>query len=508
MAKAPSPYQNIRIPLVEVANQRFADTTSLGSASGIVGVGIVGIMIVGATNIGSKDARLINCFPTRIRNPYTGEIKSYIQKRPGFNLLNTPGARVGNAVKVWLGHGAGNKVISSFGDTNSEIFDGTNSLGSITGVTVDITETIISTTPTLVIPSTDGTAWYYPDGGALTQITDADYPGNAALTPTGTFIHLDGYAFIMTTDGRIWNSVLSSVSSWQSTDFISANMLPDKGVGLASYKNRLVAFGKESIEFFENVGNPTGSPLQRIPELFIKLGCPESSLIVNIEDTLGFVAVSSSGGYGVYILDNYAPKKVSYAELDALLGIIGIGNFTASGVKLHGKPLYILSSSTRSFVYSLEDDLWFEWSSPVPLWSKMTGDTGNNIYSVSLIDNATTNGKVFNINQQSIQYLDNDATFTMAVQTNPIDFGTSRKKRISKLWIVADSYSSTNNLDISWSNDDYNIFSPTRTVNLADYNRYISGLGSFRRRSFQFVNTSELACRLEAIEAEIIAGIH
>lgn len=508
MAKAPSPYQNVRIPLVEVANQRFADTTSFGTASGVVGVGIVGVMIVGATNIGSKDARLINCFPTRIKNPYNGEIRSYIQKRPGFGLVSTPGTETGNAVKVWLGQGTGNKIISAFGDTNSEIFDGVASLGTITGLATDITETIVSTTPNLVIPSSDGTAWYYPDGGALTQITDVDYPGNASLTPTGTFIHLDGYAFIMTTDGRIWNSVLSSITSWQSTDFISANMLPDKGVGLASYKNRLVAFGKESIEFFENVGNPTGSPLQRIPELFIKFGCPDPDLIVNIEDTLGFVAVSSSGGYGVYILDNYQPRKVSYAELDALLGIIGIGNFNATGVKLHGKPLYILSSSTRTFVYSFEDDLWFEWSSGVPLWSKMTGDTGNNIYSISNINNAGVLGKVFNINQQSIQYLDNGSTFTMAVQTNPIDFGTSRKKRLPKLWIVSDMYPSTNNLDISWSDDDYITYSPTRTVDMSSYNRYLTGLGSFRRRSFQFVNTSELACRLEAIEAEVIAGIH
>jgi len=45
---------------------------------------------------------------------------------------------------------------------------------------------------TLVIPCENGNAYYYPDGGALTQITDVDFPS----TNIGTFVHMDGYAFI------------------------------------------------------------------------------------------------------------------------------------------------------------------------------------------------------------------------------------------------------------------------------------------------------------------------
>jgi stabilization protein len=506
MAQAQSENQTIRINLVENASQRFYEATPLGTSSGIVGIGIVGIMIVGGTTVGSKDVRMINVIPTIIINPYQKTAHAQVSKRPGFAVLNTPGTEAGNAIRVWLGQGTGIKVMSMFGNTNSTLYDGTTSKGAITGLARDITETFVGTVATLVIPSSDSTAWYYPDAGALTQITDVDYPGNAGLTTTGTFVHLDGYAFIMTTDGRIWNSDLNSVTAWTSTSVISAQLSPDKGIGLARYKNRIVAFGKESIEFFENVANPTGSPLQRIPELFIKIGSPNQNLITNIEDTIIFVGSSSTGSYGVYMLDNYQAKKVSYSEIDSLLSLVGIGQFTASAVRLWGKPLYILHSSNRTYIYSPEDELWFEWNSAFPLWYKVTGDTSENIYSISNSTAAAVVGKVFNVNQNVIQYQDNGSNFTMAIQTSKIDLGNNKRKKLSRLHIIGNKNATTNNLDISYTDDDYQNYSVTKTIDLASNYQYLNNLGMFRRRSFLLANSSDESTRLESIDLDYVQG--
>lgn len=508
MALQQSEYQTKRINLVENASQRFYEAVPLGTSSGIIGIGIIGIMIIGGSTVGSKDVRIINCIPTLIINSYSKEARAQLSKRPGFSVLNTPGTEAGNAIRVWLGQGAGTKVISAFGATNSTIYDGTTSLGAITGLARDITETFVSTTANLVIPSDNSTAWFYPDAGALTQIVDADFPGNAALTTTGTFVHLDGYAFIMTTDGRIWNSDLSSVSAWTATSFISANMSPDKAVGLATYKNKIVAFGKESIEFFENVANPVASPLQRIPELFIKLGSPNQNLITNLEDTLIFVASSSGGSYGVYILENYQPKKVSYSEIDSLLSQVGISNFTASVIRLWGKPLFILHSVNRTYVFSPEDSLWFEWGAAFPLWYKLTGDTTENIYSISNSTNAGVIGKVFNVNQQNIQYQDNASNFVMSVQTSKIDFENTKRKRLARLHVIGNinPTSVTNAVAISYTDDDFLNYSATKDIDLTKTHQFLNNLGTFRRRSFLLANTSNQATRLEAIELDYIQG--
>jgi len=506
MALQQAENQTIRINLVENASQRFPEGIPLGTSSGIVGIGIVGIMIVGGTTVGSKDIRTINCLPTRIINPFTNEAKAFLSKRPGFVHLNTPGTEVGNAIRIWLGQGSGAKIITAFGNTNSTIYDGTSSLGAITGRARDITETFVGTVANLVIPSDDDTAWYYPDGGALTQIVDAQFPGNAGYTTTGTFVHIDGYAFIMTTDGKIWNSDNASISSWSALGFISAQISPDKGVGLSTYKNRIVAFGKESIEFFEDVSNPVDSPLQRIPELFIRLGSPNQKLICNLEDTIIFVGSSSAGSYGVYMLENYQPKKVSYSEIDALLSVIGINNFTASAIRIFGKPLFILHSTNRTYIFSPEDNLWFEWNSAFPLWYKVAGDTAENIYSISNSNAVSVIGKVFSINQNNIQYQDNGANFTMAIQTSKIDFGNTKRKMLNRLNIIGNISAAAQTLDVSYSDDDFLNYAATRSIDLTTTHQFLNNMGAFRRRSFLIANSSDEAVRLEAIELEFVQG--
>lgn len=507
MAQQQSKQQTTRINLVENLSQRFKEIIPLGTNSGVVGIGIVGIMIVGGLSIGTKDVRIINCVPTKVENPYSsGEVKVSLNKRPGFALLNTPGTEAGNAIRVWLGKGSGTDVISAFGNINSTIYNGVTSLGTITGLARDITETFVSAVANLVIPSSDNTAWYYPNGGALTQIMDAQYPGNSGLTTTGTFVHLDGYSFIMTTDGRIWNSDVGTISSWDGNSFINTLLSPDTGIGLATYKNKILAFGKESIEFFENVGNPTGSPLQRIPEYFIKLGSPTQSLISNLEDTIVFVSSSSSGSYGVYTLDNYRPKKISYSDLDSLLSQIGVNNFTASTIRLWGKSLFILYSTYRTYVYSLEDELWFEWQSTFPLWYKITGDTTENIYSISSSADSLVVGKVFRVNQASPTYQDNGSNFLMTIQTSKIDFGNTKRKRLNKLHVIGSVSASAQTLSVSYTDDDYLNYSTIRSIDLTKEHQFLNNLGTFRRRSFLLTNSSSEMVRLGSLELDYTQG--
>ena len=180
MAAISQPLQNdelttVRVPLVLTEYARNISAASSGSAGGIVGSGVVGMMIVGLLTASLKDQRLVNAIPERVNNPMTGGDSFFISKRPGFALLNTPATgNPGSAVYIWAGKGTGTDVITAFGATNSTVYNGLTTLGTTTGKVTDINDTLVGTTANLVMVTDSNTAYYYPDGGALTQITDGD----------------------------------------------------------------------------------------------------------------------------------------------------------------------------------------------------------------------------------------------------------------------------------------------------------------------------------------------
>jgi len=153
-------------------NTRFSSSNVLGSVSGIVGQGIVGLMVVGKIGTSSKDGQLINCFVVTVTDSIQNKKRSYLVKRPGFSTTSTPAAgSIGNALLIWTGKGTGTDTVSAFGATNSTIYLNTTSLGAMTGLATGIVETFIGTEPTLLVSSSDNTAWQTSSSAITTGVT-------------------------------------------------------------------------------------------------------------------------------------------------------------------------------------------------------------------------------------------------------------------------------------------------------------------------------------------------
>lgn len=503
------------IPLVGSHTTRtIASSTSSFISSGIVGMGILGAMIVGnSSGGGNQDQRYVNAIPDKITNPLTGKEAFYVYKRPGFETHITPAAgSVGTAIKIWTGQGGGDKLISAFGATNTTLYSDTTALtggghATISGVVENISETVVGTTPTIVA-NTTARAYYYPDGGSLTEIVDADWPGTGGGNKTlaGGFVHLDGYSFILCTDGTLWNSDLNSISAWTATSFLTTGMYPDKGVGLARYKDLIVAFGRESIEMFRNVGNPSGSPLQRISEAFIKIGCISSTSICQLEDNIAWVGASDVGTISVYVLEGFRPIRISTPVIDTQLTLRGSTTIYLTSVKIFGKTYIFVQAGSLTFVYCVEDQMWHEWSG-IQLWHKFAASTysGPVVYSIS---RTLDTGKVYKLNQTIPVYTDDGISYTFLIQTAKLDLQTERRKRVTKLAIVGDSYSTTNPVSVSWSDDDYQSFTTARQVDMVNNRTYLTNCGMTRKRAFRITNTTTVPIRLERLELEIAEGLH
>lgn len=154
------------------------------------------------------------------------------------------------------------------------------------------------------------------DGG-LTWVCRGRY-NNFPTTTSSSVKTLNGYIFVCV-GGDIYNSDLDIPDSWNPSDFISTEIYPDDVQALAKYKNYLVAFGDNTIEFFYDAANTSGTPLARQEGILHNIGCIGQSAVVDQEDTIYWLSQTSSATYSIWTLDKFEAKKVSSPELDVVL---------------------------------------------------------------------------------------------------------------------------------------------------------------------------------------------
>jgi len=492
-----------RLPFVGSYNTR-PGTTVLTASSGFVGIGIVGLMIVGATGTGSaKDHRLLNCLQITEVDPVGGSKRLYVVDRPGWAVNSTPAAVIGNAIMVWLGQGAGTKVMSCFGTTNSTLYDGTTGKGAITGLARDISETRVSNTATLTIASDDSTGWYYQDGGSATKITDVDFPGNASRTTVGGFAHLNGYPFIMDSTTRVYNGDQNSVTAWTADSYLTANSIPDVGVGVVTHgRDTVVAFCKEHLEVFRIADNPIGSPLSRVEGSSQLVGSASFDAITKFRDTIYFVGTTKTGTISLYAYNGGPVTSISPPVINTALAVAGPSNIYLSRAGFFGRNFIIIVASTSTFVYCIEEQSWHEWTGQV-LWHKCDGvRAGSSIVNYA-ISKTSTSGKVFVMNPSNIVYTDNGVAYTSSIQTAKWDAGTMKRKFLPQLDLVGDQSDTT--MNITFFDDDYQTPSTTRSVSLNSTRPRITRGGSFKRRAFVFSHTAS-GVRLEGVDVEFTKG--
>jgi hypothetical protein len=237
---------------------------------------------VAATSAQTTDQQFTNCFPEVTENSVTGKQEIVLNKRHGFTTTAAvqSGATGSYGVVVWTTSSTSpSKPALSFrksGATSTMVFaSDTSQIGGDIPATVDcllLAETSVNATGHLTGAFTDAATgavehWYYPEGGAWTQITSGNFPSPVAAAHA----HMDGYEFAMAKSGKLHNSDLNSLANWTAGNYISLNS-GGKGLGCLRHKNFIVGFSDYAMEFFRNTGNAFGSVLSRVDEGVVKIG--------------------------------------------------------------------------------------------------------------------------------------------------------------------------------------------------------------------------------------------
>lgn len=481
---------------------------------------------VNPSSFSGKDQLFTNCYPEVVKNPITGNARIFLNKRPGCSgtaVASVVGGSFGSC--VWTSNSASSSpTVFSFTANGNLIKVFTQAAVQVGGNIANaigclfLTDTVISSTGNLTAIIVDSAtnaleAWFFPEGGAWTQISDGDFPANLG-TPepiTQYIAHMDGFMFVMSTNGKIWNSDLNSLANWTANAFITAQSMPDGGVGLARYKNLIVAFGRYTTEFFQNAGNATGSPLIGIPGSTLRIGAVQNALsarcILPVANTVYWIGVSSeSGQKAVYRLNGFQAEKVSTPYIDKLLAENNIYGF-AGAFTSHGLSHVVMyGASVATPVYCIDTDTWWQINTGSVVMGSVVGSINSGSSASYFVDTQDLSTKIFTIS--TALYQDDAAAYTMTVRTENQDFGADDYKFCSKLRVIGDRQSSASTLTISYSDDDFANFTTAGTVDLSTANHEIYRLGRFKRRAWRFEHAANTPCRLEAYDLEVDKGQH
>lgn len=393
---------------------------------------------------------------------------------------------------------------SASNGTTTLTYAGTRATGTAIisgGIVTDITITnagtgyVLPPTITIAAPGGSGTQAY-------ASCTLNGFPSSGMVPGAAYF---DTYVFVMTEDGKIWNSQPNDPTKWDALDYITAEAEPDKGVALAKHFNYLVAFGQWSTEFFYDAGNAVGSPLLPNQTFRIEFGCANGDSVVEMQQTVVWVAVGRNTGRTVLMLDGTRPVQISDVSVERILNQSNLTNVRSYSLKISGHYFYVLNllDDGLTLICDIKSKQWCIWTSYVNGQETILNGVFYTSYNNEAYALDNTNGKLYNISEHT--YTDETGPIQYRIRTPLIDANSTKRKFIGRLEIVGDKIGAT--LRIRHTDDDYNNWSQYRNVDLNAIRSVLYQNGNFRRRAYEFFCTDNQPLRLQACEMDLDPGV-
>ena len=291
----------------------------------------------------NKDALLRNCY---------AEVKgqeSSIIRRFGYTQANTFSA--GQSLGLFSYQ---TQAVSVIG-TNARL--GTTSIGTVNSASI-YQFTLTAATSGFVLKN--NAAAYYYNGSTLAQITDANYP---ATTVPGV-AYLDGFTFVMTPAGDVYNSNVTTPTVWGALNKINT-LTGDGAIALCRYLNYVVAFGANTTTFFYNANNATGSPLLPNKSATLNVGCANGNSVVQTENTVFWIGQTKQKSRSVYVFNGLSEHVVSTPYIDRILAADDLATVYAYFLEVNGHGFYVLTlkTSNLTIVYDTKTENWQSFTS-------------------------------------------------------------------------------------------------------------------------------------------------
>lgn len=425
-------------------------------------------------------------------------------KRPGVEeAFDTTNVATGRGMYAW----SENEQLYSV--VGSGLYKGTSLLQTLNNSTGRVYWTEVQGgTPRVVLKDGDD-VWTVTTGDTVTEITDVNLQDNLVAG----ILNIDGYVTVMDTDGSIQHSEVNNPASFPAANVVGSDLEPDDGVAVLKHVNYVISLNEWSTEFFYDAANAAGSVFTRIGESAMRYGCAVGATAVEAGNNAVWVGQSRLGGKSVVMLSGNSIKTISTKPVEKLLdeeanaGGNGLDDAYAFCFTFAGHTLYVLTLPNSDFtiVYDIKTGMWYEWSSDPGTEQKFAyvaaAEINNKIYLLH-----ESNGKIYRMDIDLYQDAGDD--INVRILTPRYDFNTAENKFCHNLTVIADVAPGASTLTIDWTDDDYNNYKTSRTVDLANATPRLHALGRFVRRAFRMTHTANQPLRIFAIEVGVDGGYY
>ncbi len=440
----------------------------------------------------TKDQIYYNVMPYSMKNEVTETKKVWLEKRGGFaaEITVDAGGGVGRGIFYWA------ETDTVYSVIDDKVYANTASIHTLATATGTCWFEEYKGTEHLLILC-DGTDMLTIDtSNTVTDISDADLP-TGPITP----VFFDSYIFVAKSGTpEIYNSNVDDPELWDAGDFLSAEQYADDIVSLIRQVNYVVAFGATSVEFFFDAENVSGSPLERNEGISLKVGLAARDTVQQMDRRIIWVAQTANGDPSVWMFEGLTASEVSTEFVNRMLKneAASLANATAWLCRHKGHVLYVLNLTSRTLVYDVDEQMWFDWS---------INSSGSHAvlpfkYATEGADHKTlvlhnTDGKIYLLNP--VTHTDDAGAILVEIITDKVDFGTNNWKQQLEFVLVGD-IQSTGTVTLSWTDDDYQTYRDSRSLSMSAGRAYTKAGGIFRRRAYKLLHSTNAAFRVEAVE--------
>jgi hypothetical protein len=353
-------------------------------------------------------------------------------------------------------------------------------------------ETYMNGTKLLVKNNTD--MWVL-ESGTLTKVVDANFPTN---TVPGIVV-LNAFAHVLTPLGEVHTCTLDDPLTWPSLQYLTADYEDDPAVCLAKYLNYVCVLGQYTTQFFYDNGanQPEGTPLAPYLNANLRVGCFSALSVVQMFNTLVWVAQDENGRVSVVMLNALVPQTISTPFVERILNkAIGFSALlNATPLAIEGYEFYLVNIGGACLVYDFAAKLWY-------FWDVNFDYTASQFANNARFAMALSNGNILQVSNALLN--DNGTPFPFVAQTMPIEGGNRNNKFFGRLTLVGDKSPATPL--VQWTDDDYQTFNTGVTVNMALPRPDLTRLGAAKRRAFKITQTDSNPGRWEALELTVSQG--
>jgi hypothetical protein len=220
----------------------------------------------------------------------------------------------------------------------------------------------------------DGTSGYILTlaTNALTKIVDADYPvGETCAFNTGLFIINEPNT------GKFWISASYDGTSWDATNFATAESHPDNLLRVFTDHGQVYLFGEVSGEVWVYTG-ALDFPYSRLSESTFEWGLAARWSLAKFDNSFIWLAKNSMGEVQVCTFNGGTPTRISNFDIESIFnGYTTISDATGFTYMFNGHPFYHLNFPT-------EGKSWL-YDGAMQLWSQLkSSDIGRHRYNLGI----------------------------------------------------------------------------------------------------------------------------